>query len=1205
MELSKSKKKKFIVLSKKESRIENSISRKNNRQLLDEFIDEYSQSKFKTNDSLIEESKKILKDLNKDTIRDKAELELRYDALLTIMDSKLKESYKSNFKTFVGYPDYEDPLFNTKITSKKEFNINKIPPRTILSKEEKEDMSKQLCDPMHNSKKKEDITFNLTHNQKFLKTFLSPQTPYNSMLLFHGTGVGKTCSSISIAEQYSDELKKLNKKIIILLNPSIEANFIKNIFNIQKVIKGTPYYQCTGSKYLDEIKIDLDIFDSISDEMVQKIQYKINKIIKGRYEFYGYQKFANLIENLQRKIKAKHNETNYNHYLNKVLKERFSDTVMIIDEVHNIKQSNELKVLPPLLEKVVKNAINMKLLLLSATPMFDTSNEIFFLINLMLRNDNRALINGNKYIDPNGTLIPSMTNDFVRKIRGYISYMRGEDPYRFPDRLYPNTKMLIDTKNMPNKDNNGDLIEDDNRIKDLKIVPCVMKDLQLLLYEQMESSKEKYGAFKQPAIMCSNIVYPKKGAEGKLASNTYKLGNFISDKGFNNIIDTIKNGKDIKYIIHDEYKDFFNLDVLSNYATKIVQLIKNIEQSNGIVFVYSQFLNSGIIPIALALEYMGYSKYGNPLTNSKAKQLGNYIIISGTADLSSNAYSEYIKIQDSNKNGEKIKIILGTQTAAEGLDFSYIREVHILEPWFHLNKLEQVIGRAIRNCSHIELDSKERNVTIYLYAAVKSLKPINDNETVDLETYRKAELKSKQMSEIEYLLKISSVDCYLNKNGNYFGPEYDVDFSKQCNYKECDYKCLSSITETTLNEDTFNEDIIADNINDAMKEIIKLYKKNYYYTIDDFIEIFKYELKLPIDQLLLFFALNKLLTYTGKIVDKNDSKGKIIYNNGYYIFVKKHGSKFVSINNIKKHNTKRINSLNISRNNTLLELKKFSRSFDVKPPSLDFIFTQAKPIIKKYLKKNNLLNESLYKSCEVTSIKDDLRNISAVIIRESRYYLDFMPLSEKEILIKYLIIKSFPPNKLTDDENTIMKSIYNILYNKEDLWYDDIRYKGIDGEIWGYKVVDNKKIRYMEYKGGDIFNNASINDVKQIQKSFKKKLKIEPSPANIIGYYELKLPQNTLLFKIRDKTNQGIKGTQIKTGSICDNDGMKKSTIIDYIEKLLKIPIYADSGVVPNKTLLCKHLELILRFLNITDTKHRYFYGPEETIEYNLNKKII
>ena len=38
--------------------------------------------------------------------------------------------------------------------------------------------------------------FNLTNSQKFLKTFMSPYTPYNSLLVYHGTGVGKTCTSI-------------------------------------------------------------------------------------------------------------------------------------------------------------------------------------------------------------------------------------------------------------------------------------------------------------------------------------------------------------------------------------------------------------------------------------------------------------------------------------------------------------------------------------------------------------------------------------------------------------------------------------------------------------------------------------------------------------------------------------------------------------------------------------------------------------------------------------------------------------------------------------------------------------------------------------------------------------------------------------------------------------------------------------------------
>ena len=195
-------KRKLILRTKKQTaRLENSISRKNNRQSLDQYVSEYSKMANET--QLIEESKKILSELHKDSRDD--ELELKYDALISVMEEKIKDSYKYDYK-FVGYPDYEDPEFNKKIASKKEFYINKIPKRNVLTPKEKNEMSKKLCDPSYSSKK-EDITFNLTHNQKFLKTFLSPNTPYNSILLYHGTGVGKTCTSISIAEQYSDEIK--------------------------------------------------------------------------------------------------------------------------------------------------------------------------------------------------------------------------------------------------------------------------------------------------------------------------------------------------------------------------------------------------------------------------------------------------------------------------------------------------------------------------------------------------------------------------------------------------------------------------------------------------------------------------------------------------------------------------------------------------------------------------------------------------------------------------------------------------------------------------------------------------------------------------------------------------------------------------------------------------------------------------------------
>ena len=63
--------------------------------------------------------------------------------------------------------------------------------------------------------------------------------------------------------------------------------------------------------------------------------------------------------------------------------------------------------------------------------------------------------------------------------------------------------------------------------------------------------------------------------------------------------------------------------------------------------------------------------------------------------------TEYLKAatNDDNSNGEIIKVILLSKAGNEGLDFKFIRQIHILEPWY-INSLEQTIGRGVRNCSH-------------------------------------------------------------------------------------------------------------------------------------------------------------------------------------------------------------------------------------------------------------------------------------------------------------------------------------------------------------------------------------------------------------------------------------------------------------------------------------------------------------------------
>ena len=68
-------------------------------------------------------------------------------------------------------------------------------------------------------------------------------------------------------------------------------------------------------------------------------------------------------------------------------------------------------------------------------------------------------------------------------------------------------------------------------------------------------------------------------------------------------------------------------------------------------------------------------------------------------------------------NGENIKIILGNSVTSEGMDFKNIREIHVLDPWYHLYKIEQIIGRGIDIvCSHSYHKRKTKCYSIFTYS---------------------------------------------------------------------------------------------------------------------------------------------------------------------------------------------------------------------------------------------------------------------------------------------------------------------------------------------------------------------------------------------------------------------------------------------------------------------------------------------------------
>jgi hypothetical protein len=130
-----------------------------------------------------------------------------------------------------------------------------------------------------------------------------------------------------------------------------------------------------------------------------------------------------------------------------------------------------------------------------------------------------------------------------------------------------------------------------------------------------------------------------------------------------------------------------------------------------------------------------------------------------------------------NFRGEIIKVIMITKSGAEGISLKNVRQVHIMEPYWNTIRIDQVIGRAVRTCSHIDLPKDERNVHVYVYYMVPSKKQIqtsfsirtqDKSMTSDQYIYEMAKKKATIVNGFLDLMKKASVDCGLNakKHGN-------------------------------------------------------------------------------------------------------------------------------------------------------------------------------------------------------------------------------------------------------------------------------------------------------------------------------------------------------------------------------------------------------------------------------------------------------
>jgi hypothetical protein len=254
---------------------------------------------------------------------------------------------------------------------------------------------------------------------------------------------------------------------------------------------------------------------------------------------------------------------------------------------------------------------------------------------------------------------------------------------------------------------------------------------------------------------------------------------------------------------------------------------------------------------------------------------------------------------DNNKNGDIIKVVLGTNVSVEGIDFKNIREIHMVEPWYHLNKVAQIIGRAVRNCSHVGLEPAKRNVTVYHHVNVINRK----KETIDTRVYRIAENKQTAMEEVEYQLKKHSVDCSLNRNALYFNPKHlnmqlDIitsqgtlvsDYSIGDRSKSLKIKCafqppkLEDDEEEVIDDSTFDISFYHDDVDLYASFIALLFRDRHAYNLQEIRTIMHNEHNKTDDDI-IYFALEYMLNTKYQVITANRAIGFLIYRGSRYMF---------------------------------------------------------------------------------------------------------------------------------------------------------------------------------------------------------------------------------------------------------------------------------------------------------------------------------
>ena len=690
-----------------------------------------------------EEEEESIEDKYKDFEKEEEE---KKDKRLTKRQTSIQESIRSI--TFRD-DDVKPSKKKSRSSSQKKIVVN--PSFTEI----RQNLKKLLREEEEGDNKDKEYTcenYESRIQQKVVAEYLSMNAFTRGLLVFHGMGSGKTCTAIVAAEGLKSE-----KKILVLTPESLKTNFFNEIKkcgdeNFRRDQRWT-HKKISERKEAEELSKVLSIdedtilekgvwlgldddgvpFSEMSSSDQEEVDKQIDKMIRAKYKSIAYNKLSE-----EQMKKLTENDT----------KNPFDNSVVIMDEVHNFVQqiTKEKDPMSLRMYHYLMGAQHCKLVFLSGTPIVESPYEIAIIFNMLhgyirqwsvpIVGDKKPKLSGVEYKDNKAIITQVADNVDVKEILQTLNADR--------DPTITNFKILPDDESSFN----NKFIEKDTM-----------------------TNRE---AFQKRILGLTSFF---KGAPDELLPRFDKNRDFIivrvpiSEYQIKEITKKESDRTLSNFAAPDDNKQpDLNRDALQTFSPKCLHMLENIEEDDGLHLVYSELSTKVIREIFLANGFEEFHLKSDDDDDDEDKQKKpRFVSFSDIKDDEEretilNIYNHNWKdlnpvLQDrlermAKRDKEIIKVFLISPRDAEGIGLKNTRFVHIVEPSENASRIEQVIGRARRVCSHIDLPEELRTVKAYLYMST-----IPDGESIDEKVFREANEKDHLIREVLRAVKETAIDC--------------------------------------------------------------------------------------------------------------------------------------------------------------------------------------------------------------------------------------------------------------------------------------------------------------------------------------------------------------------------------------------------------------------------------------------------------------